>query len=80
MNESLFMMGVMSLMCGVFVLCVLVAVFLGVIIVRIGSEDKDEVLPPKSEVADLSRAEKAIFKQWDNLLGYNGAEGENFDE
>ena len=79
-SESMAMLGILTLMCGVFALCVLGAVLLGVIAVKISREEKGEVRLPSNAVGEANKADGAIFKQWDNLLGYNGAKGDDFDE
>ena len=63
-----------------FALCVLGAVLLGVIAVKISREEKGEVRLPSNAVGEANKADGAIFKQLYNLLGYNGAEGDDFDE
>ena len=55
-------------------------IFLGVLAVRMGDE-WEKCTPSVSVNADEpSRADSVLFRQWDNLLGYNGSEGDDLDE
>lgn len=77
MSENVLGLGILSVMGGIFVVCVLVAVLLGVILARMVSEEKMTSI--KQEVND-SKVDNHLFEQWDSLLGYNGIEGDEIDE
>lgn len=78
MSENVLGLGILSVMGGIFVVCILAAVLLGVILVRMVSEEKR--MPNKQGVNDDSKVDNHLFKQWDSLLGYNGIEGDEIDE
>lgn len=78
MSENVLGLGILSVMGGIFVVCVLAAVLLGVILVRMMSEDKPANI--KQGANDESKVDNHLFKQWDSLLGYNGIEGDEIDE
>ena len=80
MSEGLLMAGILVLLCGVLIMCIFETIFLGVLAVRVG--DEREKCAPRVSVNDgePARADSVLFRQWDNLLGYNGSEGDDLDE
>lgn len=80
MSESLLMAGILVLLCGVLVMCIFGTIFLGVLAVRVG-EEREKCVPRVSvNDGEPTRADSGLFRQWDNLLGYNGSEGDDLDE
>lgn len=78
MSENMLMVGILSVMGGIFVVSILVAVFLGVILVQMMREEKGPAVQMNG--VNESKVDSALFKQWDSLLGYNGIEGDEIDE
>lgn len=80
MSEGLLMVGIFGVLCGIFGLCLSVVILLILVGKRYWYEGQEErcVLPTAGNGLE-SKIDKAILKQWDNLLGYNGNEGDELD-
>ena len=80
MTEELLLWGIFILLCGIFILCVAaVAVTVSAISQSRKNEEKEK---EAAVIMDngTGKMDSAILKQWNNLLGYNGEEGEDIDE
>ena len=77
MSEGLLMVGMFGVLCGIFGLCLSAVILLILAGKRYWRDGKEErcVLPTEGNGLE-SKMDKAILMQWDNLLGYNGNEGD----
>lgn len=80
MVNGLLMTGIFLLLCGIFVLCIAVVVMivLGCIKYMHNEESQKNVIAAAENSG--SKMDGALLKQWNNLLGYNGDEGDDIDE
>lgn len=80
MTEELLLWGIFILLCGIFILCVAAV---AVTVPAISQSRKNEEKEKEAAVImdnGTGKMDSAILKQWNNLLGYNGEEGEDIDE
>lgn len=80
MSDGLLLIGILALLGGILVFCAVGAVLLGVLAVRLVHDDDSSISRENLSDGEMSKADSVLFTQWNNLLGYNGSEGDDLDE
>ena len=79
MVEEILLWGIFFLLCGIFILCVAAV---AVIVIAMTKDRKEEVKQKEASFGTdngVNKMDSALLKQWNNLLGYNGDEGDDID-
>ena len=80
MVNGLLTIGIFLLLCGIFVLCIAVAVMIVLACIKYMHNEEGQRKGIAAAENGGSKMDSALLKQWNNLLGYNGDEGDDIDE
>lgn len=79
MLEDLLVMGMFLVLCGIFVLCLTAVAVIVLTGMSCRRNEEGQKMAFAVEESGAGKMDSALLKQWNNLLGYNGDEGDDID-